>query len=241
MLDNSESDFWAPSGVRQRRREFTTGTYPADGAERTRSGGVILAIIASFSAVLVIAGLIYATGHNGRSQAALLAAGCEPTLYESRIPCITRQMVVSQYNAIVTPASKQLNADAAAYHADERHNLVAAELALTAEVATEQALDNNLAAATFTPQNRARSITLMTNAASFGNPVPLAAITFTPQATVIADALIRDIHAAAKLTAEQSRSSSLAQLRSFNRRVNQATVAAQTELKDLRTAVNIRP
>jgi hypothetical protein len=212
-------------------------TYAITGEDSTATGRNILIFVALLSSVLVIAGLIYAPGSSARSKAAALAADCELTLFKSGIPCITQKMVASQYDAIVTPASKQLNAEGAAYTAKERRNLAAAEAALTAEVATEHAFENSLAAAAFTPQNRARSITLITNAASFSQPVPLAAITFTPQMTVIVDALIRDIATVAKLTAAQARSSSLTQLRTFNPSVDAATVAAQTELKLLDTAV----
>ena len=241
-MDDFEDAPWE-SAVRTRpqRRGPTSQTYARRGEDDTRAGKVILVFVGVLSSVLVIAGLIYATGASARSKAAALAAGCELSLFKSGIPCITHQMVMSQYQAIVTPASNQLNADTAAYRANEGHNLVAAEAALTAEVTAEQALDNSLAAAAFTPQNRARAITLITNAMSFGNPVPLAAITFTPQMTVIADALVRDIQALAKLTAEQARSSSLRQLRSFNPSVDVATAAAQSELNLLRTAVAVPP
>ncbi len=210
--------------------------------DQTRTGGVILMVASSVAAVLVIVGLVYAAGASGRHKAALAAVGCEPSLFISGLPCTTRQMLISQYEGIVTPASKQVNADMAAYHANESHNLVAAEAALMAEVATEQTLDNSLAAVTFTPQNRAKADALITNAASNGNnPVPLAAVTFTPQITVIADALIQANQARAKLLAEQARSSSLTRLRSFNHRVQIASAAVQTEMKLLLVAVDSPP
>jgi hypothetical protein len=216
-------------------------TYALDVRDDTRAGGIIIRSVAALAAFLVILGLVYALNTNHRHMSAILAADCEPSLFHSGLPCTTQQMMITQYNAIVTPAGKQLNADTAAYRANERHNLVAAEAALTAEVATEQALDSNLAAATFTPQNRARALSLITNAASNGTPVPLAATTFTPGITVIANALIKDVSTLAMLTAAQARSSSLAQLRSFNGRVNIATAAAQAELKLLRSALAVRP
>jgi hypothetical protein len=216
-------------------------TYARGGEERTKAGGVVLVVAGFVAAILVIAGLIYATGASGRHKAALAAAGCEPSLFISGLPCTTQQMVISQYEAIVPPASKQLNADMAAYDANERHNLAAAEAALTSEVATEQALGNSLAAVTFTAQNRATALALITNAFSSGNPVPAAAVLFTPQATVIADALIRANQVLAKLTAEQARSSSLTQLRSFNRRVQVASAAVQTDMKLLGKAVAAPP
>jgi hypothetical protein len=217
------------------------GTYATDGQDETRAGGVILMVASFVAAVLVIAGLIYAAGASGRHKAALAAADCEPSLFITGLPCTTREMVFSQYEGIVTPASKQLNTDMAAYRANDRRNLVAAETALTAEVTTEQALDNSLAAVAFTPQNRATALALITNATSTGNPVPSAAITLTPQTTVIADALIQANQALAKLTAEQARSTSLTQLRSFNHRVQVASAAVQADMKLLRNAISAAP
>jgi hypothetical protein len=131
----------------------------------------------------------------------------------------------------VTPAGRQLGADMAAYRASETRNLVAAEAALTAQVATEQALGNSLAAAMFTPQNKARTLSLITGAEMIGANVPSAAITFTPQATVIAHALARADQALATLTAGQARSASLIQMRSFNSRVAAASAAVQTDIR----------
>ncbi len=211
--------------------------YARDGEERTKAGIVILMIAGFVAAVLVIAGLIYAAGASGRHKAALAAAGCEPSLFIVGLPCTTQRMVMSQYEAIVTPAGKQLNADMAAYRANERRNLVGAEAALTAELEAVQALDNSLATVTFTPQNTARARALITNAASTGTPVPSAAVIFTSQATPIADALVRADQALATLIAEQARSSSLRQLRSFNHRVQVAHAAVQTKMKLLRKAL----
>jgi hypothetical protein len=207
-----------------------SAAYASGGQDDTTAGKFILLAASCLSAILVIAGLIYATGASARHLTALVAAGCEPSLFISGLPCTTRQMVVSQYEEIVTPASKQLNADMVAYTANERDNLAAAEAALTAEVGTEQELDNSLAAVMFTPQNRATALALITNASSNGNPVPMAAITFTPQMTVIADALVRADRARAALTAEQARSSSLTRLRSFNHRVQVASAAVKTDM-----------
>jgi hypothetical protein len=214
-------------------------TYAGDYDERTSFGGVLLVSISLLATILVIAGLIYALGTDTRHKAAVLAAGCEPTLYYMRLPCVTQQMVISQYEATVNPAVKQLTADTAAYRTNERHNLVAAEAALSAEVGTEQALDNSLAGMAFTPQNRARALALITNASSTGNQnPPAAAITFTPQMTVVADALIKANQALVKLTVEQARSSSLTQLRSFNARTEAAGVAVQTDMTLLLKAVH---
>jgi hypothetical protein len=218
---------------------YAGGGYAEYDEERTALGGVILVTLSFLATILVIAGLIYWTGATPRHNAAVLAAGCEPTLYLMRLPCITQQAVISQYEATVNPAVKQLTADTVAYRANERSRLVPAEAALTSEVQTEQALDNSLAAMAFTPENRARSVALITSGSSTGNqnPVP-AAITFTPRMTVVADALIKDNQALIKLTTEQARSSSLTQLRSFNVKTEAAGAVVLTEMKLLRNAVH---
>jgi len=237
-MQGSYEDFWAPVGrVTRAPRDLPRRPSSSDERERTAGGNLIVAVVSTLSALLVIAGLIYATGTGARHNAAVLAGGCEPTLFISGLPCTTIWMEHRQYEAIATPAIRQLDADAAAYRANEGHNLAAAEAALTAEMTTEQALGNGLEAVAFTPQNRATANTLITNAAAFGNPVPMAAVTFTPQITAVADALIRALQALATLTARQARSSTLTQLRSFNSRVMVATVDAQTELKLLHNAV----
>jgi len=216
-------------------------TYAGGAQEQTTAGLVILMISSALAALLVIAGLIYATGASQRHRAAMAAAGCEPSLFISGFSCTTEQMMASQYKTIATPATQQLNAEMAAYTVNERRNLAAAEADLSSEVATEQAFDNSLAAMTFTPQNRATADALIQNATSNGNPVPSAASLFTPQATAIADALIQADQARATLLAEQARSSSLRQLRSFNHRVQVANAAVQTEMKLLLQAVDSPP
>jgi hypothetical protein len=216
-----------------------SAAYASGSQDDTTAGKLIVIVASALSAILVIAGLIYATGAGPRHMAALIAADCEPSLFMSGLPCTTQPMLVSQYNAIVAPASKQLNADMVAYTANERDDLAAAEAALTAEAATEQSLDTSLAAVTFTPQNRATALALITSAASGGNSVPLAAVTFTPRMTVVADALIQADQARAALTAEQARSTSLTKMRSFNQRIQTANAAVKTDMNLLLQAVDV--
>jgi hypothetical protein len=186
--------------------------YAAGGREDTTAGKVILMVSSCLAVLLVIAGLIYAMGTGERHQAALAAAGCEPGLSPSGLPCTTVQMLASQYMTIMTPASQQLNADVAAYTANERHHLAAAEAALTAEVMTENAFDTSLAN-----------------------------IEFPPAIVPIARALVRADQARAKLIAEQVRSSSLTRLRSFNQRVRVANATVQTEMKLILKALRSPP
>jgi hypothetical protein len=189
-----------------------SAAYATGGQERTKTGGIILAVSSCLSALLVIAGLIYATGTGERHQAALTAAGCEPGLSPSGLQCTTQRMLISQYMAILTPASQQLNADLAAYAAGARHDLAAAETALTAEVTSEHAFGKSLAG-----------------------------ITFPPVIAPIAGALVRADQALAKLTAEQARSSTLTQLGSFSHRIEVASATVQTEKKLILEALRSPP
>jgi hypothetical protein len=188
-----------------------SATYAAGGQEDTTAGKLILMVVSALSAVLVIAGLSYALGTGQRHEAALAAAGCVPSLSPSGLPCTTWQALESKYTAILTPASQQLSVDAAAYTANEGHNLAASEAALTAEAASEHAFDTSLEA-----------------------------ITFPPAIAPIARGLVQANEARAKLTAEQALSSSLTQLRSFNDRVQAASAAVQTDLKLIGTALESR-
>lgn len=211
------------------------------GGQSERAGGFIIACASVLAAVLVIAALIYAPGSNARSRVVADAAGCEPSLFISGLPCLTKPMLASRYTAIATPVGRQLATDMAEYTANETRNLSAAKAALTAEVATEQAFDKSLAAVTFTPQNMHTADVLIQTAFSNALPVPSDAAIFTPQISAIANALIKADQALATLTSKQARSTSLRQLRSFNRRHNaaQAAVAAQVAL--LRRALGLPP
>jgi hypothetical protein len=187
-------------------------TYPVGGQEETATGKVILIVVSALSAVLVLLGLAYATGTGQRHKEALAAAECEPNLSPSGLQCTTVQMLVSQFTGLVTPASQQLDADMAAYTANEGDHLGAAEAALTAEVTSEHALNASLAA-----------------------------FPFPPAVAPVATALIQASQARAKLTAEQARSTSLAQLRSFNHRAEVASAAVASEMRLVRKALNVPP
>jgi hypothetical protein len=187
-------------------------TYASGGQEDTAAGRIIVMVSSLLAALLVIAGLSYAMGTGQRHEAALAAAGCEPNLSPSGLPCTTAQMLASQYAAIMTPAIQQLNADVAAYTASERHNLAAAEMALTAEVASEHAFGTSLAG-----------------------------IAFPPAIAPMARALAQANQALAQLTAEQARSSSLTQLRSFNHQVQVTSAAVQAEMRLVGQALDPPP
>lgn len=182
------------------------------GQKSTRAGGVILGVVSVLSSILVLLGLYYATGTTARHKAAMAAAGCEPNLMSVNVGCTTVQMMVSRYTSLTNPAIQQLNADVAAYTSAERHNLTAAEVAVNAEVATADGLAKGLSV-----------------------------IPFPPFAAPEAKATIQAIQARVKLMIEQARSSSLAQLRSFNSRVDAAGATVQTDMTLLNTAVRHHP
>jgi hypothetical protein len=188
---------------------LTSETYAEGSRPRPTTGGIMIMISSGLSALLLIGAIIYALGIGGREQAALAAAGCEPTLTPSMQPCTTQPMLASQYLAVITPATQQLDTDAAAYAASEGDHLAVAEAALKAEVTSERALDASLTA-----------------------------FAFPPAIKPLARALISANQARATLTAEQARSSSLSRMRSFNHRVQLADAAVQTQMRLVRDAVN---
>lgn len=178
-------------------------TYARGGQQRmTAGGGVIIGIISLLCAVLVIAGFYYAAGTGERHKIGLAAAGCEPNLSPNGLPCTTWQTLSSQYVKMTTPVTQQLNADAAAYTANEGDNLAAAEVAVTAEVTSEHALDASLAQ-----------------------------FPFPPAVAPVAKKLVEANDALAKLTAEQARSTSLILLTSFNAQVQAASAVVQTDME----------
>jgi hypothetical protein len=187
-------------------------THASGGQRQTTAGGVILVVSSALAAVLVIAGLIYATGTSARHQAALAAAGCEPGLAPSGLPCTTAAMLTHHYQAIITPAAQQLAADQAAYTASAGHNLTAARAALTAETAAEHALDTSLAT-----------------------------IAFPPSLTPLIHTLERDNQARATLTATQAHAPTWARLRAYNHKVQAASATVAAEMKLISKALHSPP
>jgi len=188
---------------------LTSETYAGGSRRELTAGGIMIMISSCLSALLLIAAFIYAIGTGGRTQAALAAAGCEPTLTPSMQQCTTQPILKGQYLAVITPATQQLNTDAAAYVASEGDHLAVAEAALTAEVTSERALDASLTA-----------------------------FAFPPAIKPLARALISANQARATLTAEQAGASSLTRMRSFDHQVQIADAAVQTEMKLVLTAVD---
>ena len=110
---------------------------------------------------------------------------------------------------MITPATQQLNTDAAAYAASEGDHLAVADSALQAEATSERGLDASLTA-----------------------------FAFPPAIAPLAKALISANQARATVTAAQARASSLTRMRSFDHQVQVADAAVQTEMKLVLTAVD---
>jgi hypothetical protein len=189
-------------------RGYAKRGYARGGGQRsttdeksTSVGGVILAAVSLLCTVLVLLGLVYATGTGERHKVALAAGGCEPNLLSVNVGCTTVFMLEGQWTRITTSAVQQLNADVADYTVAERRSLPAAKLALTAELTTAKAFDKSLAQ-----------------------------FPFSPFVAPSAKTLMQAIQARVTLTAEQVRSTSLAQLRSFNARIDASGAKIQTDM-----------
>jgi hypothetical protein len=174
----------------------------------TRAGAIILAITSTVAGILVILGLFYATGTHARSAANIAAQGCEPGTGSETAPCITPAMLASQYNALFTPANRQITLDAAAYTASETAHLAAAQAALTAEVGTMQNFDTSLGA-----------------------------INWPAAIAPSANAVIRADQALAALTTQQAHAVTLAKMRAYNPRILAATAAVRADMSLLIKAI----
>jgi hypothetical protein len=117
-----------------------------------------------------------------------------------------------RYLAIANPANHRLEVVNDGYNANERDNLAAATLDLRAEVATETLFDRQLAE-----------------------------IPFPPRIAAIARALIQANQQRGALTARQARSTSLAQLRSFDQRHRASDAAVEVEVRLIRRALHLPP
>jgi hypothetical protein len=191
---------------------YARGGYARAGEESTLVGSVILAIVASASAILVLLGLVYAAGTNGRHQIALAHAGCEPNLSPAGLQCTTVWVLEGRWTALTTKAFGQLDTDAAAYNAADFQNLAGAKLAVTSELATARTLDATLAQFPFPPDTVSR-----------------------------ATALRQAILASVKVMNEQASSSSLAQMRSFNAQLEADGVVIQKDVNLVHAILYIRP
>jgi hypothetical protein len=191
---------------------YARGSYARGRKDSTLVGGVILAIVSSVSAFLVLLGLVYAAGTNGRHQIALANAGCEPNLSPAGLQCTTVWVLEGRWTALTTTAFGQLNTDVVAYNTDEFQNLAAAKADLTAELATARTLDHTLSQFPFPPDTVAR-----------------------------ANALEEAIQARVGLIVEQLKSSSLSELRSFDARIDAEGSVIMKDVNLVHAILYIRP
>jgi hypothetical protein len=117
-----------------------------------------------------------------------------------------------RYLAIANPANHRLEVANDGYNANERDNLAAATSDLRAEVATETLFDRQLA------------------------EIPL-----PPRIAAIARALIQANQQRGALTVRQARSTSLAQLRSFDQRHRASDAAVEVDVRLIRKALHLPP
>jgi hypothetical protein len=178
----------------------------------TSGGGLLIAAISVLCGILVLGGLYYATGTSQRHKMALAGGQCEPNLSPSGLPCTTVNTLKSDYRKMLNPDLQQLSTDVADYTDNEGNNLAAAEAALSAEVREADALNASFARFPFPP-------------------------VVAPKVTV----LMQAIQARVKLTAQQARSSSLAQLQSFNAQIDVASATVQTDLTAVGKAMEKPP
>ena len=118
--------------------------------------------------------------------------------------------LAARYLAIAGPANERLDHEVDGYQDESRHDLAAAEAELRAEAATELQFDRHLSRIPF--------------------PLPIAAT---------AQALIAANQARIGLTSQQARSSSLARLRSFDRRHHAADAAVEVQVRFIRQALGL--
>lgn len=120
--------------------------------------------------------------------------------------------LAGRYLAIAEPANHRLDVEVDGYTDAQHDDLAAARSDLRAEVATEHWFDTRLAA-----------------------------IPFPPRIAALSRALIQVNQQRAEMTDLQAQSTTLTQLRSFNRTHQAADAAVETEVRLLRQALKLPP
>jgi hypothetical protein len=166
---------------------------------------------ASGGAVVLFATVLLAAGCAG-SHPATATAPSPQVKAVSTVSAAQLHALAVRYMAIAEPANERLDHEVGGYRDNSRHDLTAAEAELRAEVATEQQFDRQLSRMPF--------------------PLPVAAT---------AHALIGANQIRIGLTSQQARSSSIAQLRSFDRRHHAADAAVEVQVRAIRQALGLPP
>jgi hypothetical protein len=162
-------------------------------------------------AVVLFAAVLLAAGCAG-SHPAKTAAPARQVRTASTVSAAQLHALAARYLAIAEPANERLDHEVDGYEDNSHHNLPAAEADLRAQAATEHEFDRQLSRIPF--------------------PLPIAAM---------AQALIGANQIRIGLTGQQARSSSLAQLRSFDHRHHAADAAVETQVRIIRQALGLPP
>lgn len=156
-------------------------------------------------------------GSSGGTAAAPAGSGPVPSrsAAPSSAPSVSAaglRALAAEYLAIARPANRQLDHEVDGFEDAQHDDVARATADLRAEVVTERRFDRQLAA-----------------------------IRFPPAIAATAAALIQANHARIRLTRQEARSASAAQLRAFKRRHAAADAAVEVQVKALRQALGLPP
>jgi hypothetical protein len=167
---------------------------------------------------LLIGGLVLLTAGCSQFSAGSPAPSASASAAAPGSPAATplsrvgQKALAAQYLAIARPANHRLDADNDGYGDSEKDDLAAAKHDLRAELATERRFDQQLLR-----------------------------IKFPPQIALTAQALVRSNRVRMALTTSQARSTSLARLRSFDRRHKAADATLEDEVRVIRKQLGLPP
>jgi hypothetical protein len=146
------------------------------------------------------------------SQPSQASPSSSPAAAATEISRADVRALARQYLKIAKPANHRLDVDNDGYSDNEHDDLAAAQQDLRGEIATERRFDRQLLAIKF--------------------PAPVEAA---------ARSLVRSNQARIKLTSQQARSTSLAQLRTFDKRHAAADAGLEDEARLIRVFLRLPP
>jgi hypothetical protein len=173
---------------------------------------------ATVAAIGVVGGLAVLAGgcSSGQSSAASSQPQASPAAASSPVTTgisgADLRALARQYLKIATPANHLLDVENDGYGDNEHDNLAAARKDLLGEIATEHTFDRQILA-----------------------------IRFPAAIEAVARKLVTSNNARVALTAQQARSTSLAQLRSFDKRHAAANAGLEDEVRQIRVLLRLPP
>lgn len=173
---------------------------------------------ATVAAIGVVGGLAVLAGgcSSGQSSAASSQPQASPAAASSPVTTgisgAELRGLARQYLKIATPANHLLDVENDGYGDNEHDNLAAARKDLLGEIATEHTFDRQILA-----------------------------IRFPAAIEAVARKLVTSNNARVALTAQQARSTSLAQLRSFDKRHAAANAGLEDEVRQIRVLLRLPP